>query len=69
MTEAKAETGAWSTCQHVAWTVQQGAYHGSAYDKLTDDTVLYDNLALARPAWAIPSTLAVAIRAHSFFRA
>ncbi len=69
MTEAKAETGAWSTCQHVAWAVQQGSYHGSAYDKLTDDTVLYDNLALARPAWALPSKLVVAIPAHTFFRA
>ena len=68
MAEAKAERGAWSVCQLVAWRVQQGVYQGTLYDKLTDDTVLYDNLALAHPDWAIASKLVVEIPAHSFFR-
>lgn len=66
MTEAKADR-IWHSCAAVAAQVMAGDYHGPLYAKLTDRTVLYDNLALKCPAWASTARRVAVIGAHTFF--
>lgn len=66
MVTAKAER-AWGACAAVTGEVLHGAYRGPLYDRLTAATVLYDNLALACPSWAIRARRIVVIGQHTFF--
>ncbi len=66
---AKAIPAAWAECSRVGAAVQAGGWKGgAAYALLTADTVLYDNLALAQPAWAKASIRVTQIGHHTFFR-
>ena len=67
--QAKAYNGRWARCAEIVGRVEAGAYAGALYDRITPDVLLYDNLALARPAWATPDKLVVEIGRHSFFTA
>ena len=68
LTQAKA-SAAWSKCCRVVIAVQAGHYVGDpAYDRLTPDTVLYDNPRISHPAWATPEAFVTAIGQHSFYR-
>ena len=69
MAKATAETGTWVACQAIAWHVQEATYRGTLYDQLTDQVVLYDNLALTRPAWVAESHFVAMIGAYSFYQA
>lgn len=68
LTKAKAHPSAWARCMDIAERVQSGQYRGLLFDRLGDEAVLYDNLALAQPVWATPENLIVQIGHHSFFR-
>jgi RES domain-containing protein len=69
LTEAQSYTAAWARAVLIAGQVQAGTYAGPEYSNLTDDTVLYVNLAISQPAWATPDKLVTKIGHHSFFRA
>ena len=59
----------WSKCVAVVDSVLAGHYVGdAAYDRLTPDTVLYDNPKISHPAWAVPAAFVTAIGQHAFFR-
>ena len=59
----------WSKICAVIQSVEAGHYVGdAAYDRLTDDTVLYDNPTISHPAWATPEAFVTTIGQHSFFR-
>ena len=69
MLTAAQPTPSFSKCAKVVIAVQAGHYVGeAAYDRLTPDTVLYDNPAISHPPWANATALVTAIGAHSFFR-
>lgn len=57
--------------RRIALAVSAGAYDGTLYDQLTDDTVLYVNphILTVAPAWAIPEKRVGAIGHHDFYRA
>ena len=69
LTAAKGYEHAWERISSIVAQVLAGTYSGPDYAKLTDDTVLYDNLRLAKPAWAIAEKHVCAIAHHDFFRA
>src|ERR1700757_3201654 len=44
---------AWAACKSAAQAVMNGTYHSAAYDRLTDDVVLYYAPSMVHaPAWA-----------------
>jgi spore germination cell wall hydrolase CwlJ-like protein len=57
----------WARCLAISGRVAAKTYRGDLYDRLTDQVVLYTNLALARPAWATPDKLVATIGHHSFY--
>lgn len=61
----------WARAMRIAVEVQAGAYHSTAFDKLTPQTVMYLNPAIVPhlPAWADPAKLVVKIGHHEFFHA
>jgi spore germination cell wall hydrolase CwlJ-like protein len=65
--KAQGFTKAWARCVQIAARVEARVFTGPLFDKLTNDVMLYDNLALATPAWATPDKLIVQIGHHSFF--
>ena len=68
LANAKA-TPVWSKCVSVVTSVLAGDYIGDAgYDRLTPETVLYDDPRISHPAWATPSALVTVIGQHSFYR-
>lgn len=68
LAKAKANR-AWAKCSAVIQSLQAGHYVGdAAYDRLTPDTVLYDNPRISHPAWATPAAFVTAIGQHSFYR-
>ena len=67
--KARAYNKAWARCQDISERVVAGTYSGPLYDLLTPQTVLYDNLSLARPAWAIPANHICTIGHHDFYKA
>ncbi|MGH6955940.1 MAG: cell wall hydrolase [Caulobacteraceae bacterium] len=67
--EAKAARPAWLRAAAIAEKVEAGAYSGEAYDRLTPETVLYLNPAIARAEWAVPDKLVCEIGRHAFYRA
>jgi spore germination cell wall hydrolase CwlJ-like protein len=66
---AKAQGAVWTACDDVAAQLLAGTYASPAYAVLDDRTVLYANLAISNPVWAIPAKLVTKIGAHSFFHA
>lgn len=60
---------AWARAQRISQAVVAGAYHGPDYDRLTDAAVMYANLALVSPPWALPAKLICRIGHHSFYSA
>lgn len=67
---AKANADQLAHCTTVAEAVMAGEYSGLAYDKLTDDALLYLNprILTKPPKWAIPSKLICSIGRHDFYR-
>ena len=62
-------TRAGAKCSAVIQSLRAGHYVGdAAYDRLTPDTVLYDNPPISHPDWATPAALVTVIGQHSFFR-
>ena len=64
-----APKAALATCAQIGASVMAGTYAGELYDKLTDDAVMYVNLDISKPAWAIPSKQVCVIGRHTFYRA
>lgn len=59
----------WQSCLSVAHQMLESCYTGDAiYRQLTDNTVLYANLAICSPNWATPDKFVCKIGHHSFFR-
>lgn len=67
--EAKSYRVAWARAVDICAQVTAKTYTGLDYDRLTDEVVLYDNLAVTQPPWATPDKLVCQIGHHSFFRA
>jgi spore germination cell wall hydrolase CwlJ-like protein len=67
--QAEGEDLVWALCRDAAARVRAGTCRGALYDRLTDDVVLYCNLAISHPSWATPDKLAATIGRHSFYRA
>lgn len=59
---------AWARATKIAGEVHAGTYAGADFAKITPDTVLYVNLAISDPVWAIGSKLVCKIGHHSFYR-
>lgn len=64
----RAYTKAWMRCSDISGHVVDGTYMGPDYSKITSDTVLYVNLAISHPVWALPEKLVANIGRHSFYR-
>ena len=59
----------WEKCASVVGSVMAGSYVGdAAYDHMTDDAVLYANLSMEHPAWAVPAKFVTCIGHQSFYR-
>lgn len=60
---------AWARAQRIAGQVGAGLYAGADFTRVTGDTVLYLNPAIADAAWASSDKFVCRIGRHSFFRA
>ncbi|MBV9511331.1 MAG: cell wall hydrolase [Caulobacteraceae bacterium] len=69
LAQARAYNARWGRRLDISGRVEAGRFSGPRFDRLTPDVVLYDNLDLTQPDWAIPPKLAVKIGRHSFFHA
>lgn len=58
---------AWARALRIAGEVQAGTYNSTAFDKITPETVLYANLAISQPAWALPANEIAQIGHHTFY--
>lgn len=59
----------WASCAAVADAVRMGSYTGGpGYRALTPDTVLYANLAICSPAWALKVPRVATIGHQAFYR-
>lgn len=69
LTQAQ-KSNVWAECVSAVtdsdWA--SGYVGGPDFQKLTHDTLLYDNLALSSPVWAVSDKLVTVIGRHSFFR-
>lgn len=68
LAEARMYNKAWMRCSDISGHVVDGTYMGPDYSKITSDTVLYVNLAISHPVWALPEKLVANIGRHSFYR-
>jgi spore germination cell wall hydrolase CwlJ-like protein len=66
---AQANAPLFDACREAARAVMAGDHRGEAYDRLTDDAVLYLNPRIAKAAWATPDKHLCDIGRHSFYRA
>lgn len=69
---AQAQVGAWAACSEAAAQVMAGTYAADdehTFSMLDPNALLYDNLIVSQPPWAIASKMICKIGAHSFFRA
>jgi spore germination cell wall hydrolase CwlJ-like protein len=57
----------WARVEGIVSQVMVGMYRGAEYAQITDDTLLYVNLAISNPAWATPEKLVCVIGHHHFF--
>ena len=64
---AQMYTQAWARALRIASDVRDGIYHSTAFDKITPKTVLYVNLSISHPAWALPQNEVVQIGHHTFY--
>lgn len=69
LVQAKDHNAAWARIEGIVAQVEAGTYEGPEYAAITDDTVLYVNLAIEKPVWAVPAKRVCVIGHHSFFRA
>ena len=71
LSEAKANPFVWGQCEDAIKAVQDGSYEPQNPDfhKLKDVALLYDNLAISQPVWAVPEKFIAKIGQHSFYRA
>jgi spore germination cell wall hydrolase CwlJ-like protein len=65
---AQSYLSAWARAKRISGAVQSMMYAGPEYAAITDDTLLYVNLAISSPAWATPDKLVTKIGHHSFYR-
>ena len=68
LARAQMYAAAWARALQIAGEVQGGSYSTPAFDKITPDTVLYVNLAISHPDWALPQNEVVQIGHHTFYR-
>ena len=57
----------WARCNRIATAVQAATYAGPLFNQLTDQVVLYDNIALATPSWIASVRKVCVIGHHTFF--
>lgn len=69
LTLAQSYPTSWSRALTISGAVFAGEYSGPEYAAITDDTLLYVNLAISQPAWATEDRLVTKIGHHSFYRA
>jgi spore germination cell wall hydrolase CwlJ-like protein len=69
LSSAQDYKAAWARAQRISQAVVAGTYHGPDYDQLTDVVVMYANLALVSPPWAVPSKFVCRIGHQSFYTA
>ncbi|HZR87913.1 MAG TPA: cell wall hydrolase [Bradyrhizobium sp.] len=60
---------AWARALRITRAMVARTYHGPDFDRLTDDTVLYLNPAIAHAPWATPDKQVWVIGHHVFYRA
>lgn len=69
LARAQMYSGAWERAQQISASVQARTYSGPLFDKITPQTVLYVNLQISHPDWAIPENLVVTIGSQNFYHA
>ena len=69
LARAQMYAGPWKRAMTIASLVQGMGYHSPAFAKITPQTVLYANLAISHPNWALPQNEVVQIGHHTFYHA
>lgn len=59
----------WARTKAIVEKVQEGTYHGQAYEALTDETVLYLNPEISHEEWAKDENFITTIGHHNFYKA
>jgi spore germination cell wall hydrolase CwlJ-like protein len=70
--QAQHQVGSWQSCSEISAAIMAGTYQpedAETFNKLIPHALLYDNLSISQPPWAIPAKMLCKIGSHSFFSA